>query len=61
MANIDILRLLKYIELFNGLGILESEFRAFAEDDGITTIRELVEPCETSVYYLNAFAREEGY
>jgi len=54
MANNDILRLLKYIELF-------SEFKAFSEDDGITTIGELVSACSDEAYYLSASAREEGY
>lgn len=61
MANSDILSLLKYIKLFSELGILESEFRAFAEDDGITIIGELVNACSDEVYYLSASAREEGY
>jgi hypothetical protein len=60
MANNDILRLLKYIELFSELGILESEFKAFAEDDGITTIGELVNACSDEVYYLSASANEEA-
>ncbi|MGI6352584.1 MAG: hypothetical protein ACOX6M_12945 [Armatimonadota bacterium] len=58
MANNDILRLLKYIELFSELGILESEFKAFSEDDGITTIGELVNACSDEVYYLSASAYE---
>lgn len=52
VPNNDILRLLKYIQLFQDAGALEEEFKAFAEDgEDITTIGQLVRACQDEVSY----------